>query len=150
MENTFHNQFQIYDGKETYIFVSYCHQNAKQVLDILESLVQSGCRIWFDGGIPWTDEWARTIIDRIRSCAVFMGFHSADSALSEHCRLEVFKALELHKPILSVYLEDVELGFGLDQKLAQHEYIRMSEFDHMETMTEAIMHKNIASQCAVA
>ena len=106
MENLFHDQFQIYNGPEPYIFVSYCHRDAEIALKILEGLVRAGFRIWFDGGIPWTDEWGLTIRDRIDHCAVFMAFHSRESAQSEHCRLEIRYALDSRKPALSVYVED--------------------------------------------
>ena len=148
MENRFHNQFQIYNGPEPYIFVSYCHQDADVVLEILEKLVRSGYRIWFDGGIPWTDEWALTIKDRIRNCAMFMAFQSAESIQSEHCRLEIFYALERHKPMLSVYLDDVRVGYGLDERLARHSAARRSQYPDLRSLEAALMRESVAVQCA--
>ncbi|MBQ9347676.1 MAG: toll/interleukin-1 receptor domain-containing protein [Oscillibacter sp.] len=148
MENMFHGQFQIYNGPEPYIFVSYCHQDAEIVLDILGGLVRAGCRIWFDGGIPWTDEWGQTIRDRIDHCAVFMAFHSAASAQSEHCRLEIRYALDSRKPAISAYLEDVTLGHGLDERLARHRSARLSEYGDRASLEGALMRQSIAAQCA--
>ena len=148
MENMFHNQFRIYTGPEPYIFVSYCHQDADIVLKILGGLVRSGFRIWFDGGIPWTDEWGKTIKDRIDHCAVFMAFHSAASVRSEHCRLEIRYALDNHKPALSVYLEDVSLGYGLDERMARYDAARLSQFRDLASLEGALVRKSVAAQCA--
>ena len=126
------NRFTIYEGKEPYIFVSYCHRDAETVLAVLESMVLSGYRIWYDGGIPWTEEWAKTIKDRIRSCAVFMAFHSHESALSEHCRLEIHYAMGAQKPVFSSYLEDIALGHGLDELLATSHTERLTRIGVVE------------------
>ena len=111
--------FRPYEGDEPYIFVSYSRKNKKTVLSAIEALAGAGYRVWYDEGIPWTEEWPRHIAERMDRCAVCLAFHSAASAQSRHCKAELHRALSKERHILSVYLEEsVQLDPGLEMYLA--------------------------------
>lgn len=42
-----------YEGKEPYIFISYCHNDQSVVFPLLEMMDRAGFRVWYDGGIQW-------------------------------------------------------------------------------------------------
>ena len=120
--------FEPYEGAQKYLFVSYSHQDAKQVYSILEYLYQQNMRIWYDGGIEWGDEWPKTIARHLSGSHVCLAFHSAASVQSERCREELYYARKQHVPVLSIYLENVELDAGLDMQLSSQQALYLNQY----------------------
>lgn len=74
--------FQPYEGGEPYIFASCSHADSGVVLPILDALHKRGFRVWYDEGIPWTEEWENVVAAHVSACAVCMAFHSKHSQKS--------------------------------------------------------------------
>lgn len=106
-------KFTPYEGKEPYVFVSYCHRDEVLVAAILNRLHDAGLRIWYDEGIEWGSEWPYEIEKHLLGSQVCLAFYSGEFVASENCRQEVHFALDRKKKLLPVYLEDVKLEFGL-------------------------------------
>ena len=96
-----------YDGDKPYVFASYCHDDKKRVLPIIGSLLEEGYRVWYDGAIPPTAEWRKVINHHIQDCAVFMVFVTRASMESAEVVKECNYAINLHKKLHIIYLEDV-------------------------------------------
>jgi len=108
---------QVYEGHEPYIFVSYSHKDASQVLPCLEALCANGYRVWYDSGIEAGTEWPAYIEDHLNRCARVVVFMSESAVESVNCRNEINLALKKGKDVLVVYLESTELRFGMDLQL---------------------------------
>lgn len=108
---------QVYEGDRPYIFVSYAYADGDVVLPILDALVDEGYRVWYDAGIQKGTEFPNYIADHVHDCECLVMFISRASKASSWCRSEVNYALELGKSILPIYLEDIELGRGLQMRI---------------------------------
>ncbi len=106
-----------YEGKEPYAFVSYAHKDAPTVLPIIEALTARGFRIWYDAGIEAGTEWPDYIAEHLESAALVLAFLSPASVASVNCRQEINYAIDLTKPMLTVYLEQLELTGGMRMRL---------------------------------
>ena len=61
-----------YEGDEPYIFISYAHDNAKEVYPHVEALYEAGWDLWYDEGIKTTQRYLPVIADAIKRCTVFV------------------------------------------------------------------------------
>ena len=102
-----------YEGAEPYIFVSYAHKNASEVLRILCAMQENGFRLWFDQGIEAGTEWPEYIEKHLVGCERVLVFLSNAAVASVNCRNEINLALALKKEVLIVYLEETTLRHGL-------------------------------------
>lgn len=106
-----------YDGDLPYIFVSYAHKDSYRVLPVISALQDNGFRVWFDQGIEAGSEWPAFIAERLKNCSRVMAFVSNAFVESRNCRNEINYALNLNKEMLTVYLEQTELMYGLELQL---------------------------------
>lgn len=106
-----------YEGNEPYIFVSYAHKDSDRVLPLIEGLSARGYRVWYDAGIEAGTEWPDYIAEHLENAAAVLAFLSASSLASVNCRQEIMYALDLSKPTLTAYLEDVKLTGGMRMRL---------------------------------
>ncbi len=121
-----------YAPDEKYAFISYAHKNSDHVIPILNRLYEDGYRIWYDSGLEVGSEWAQDIEKYLKGAHSVIAFISRASLDSINCRNEVTYALNMRKPILVVYLEDVELAHGMGLQLASFHalyYYRARSFD---------------------
>ena len=116
MENT-SNIPVAYEGSEPYVFISYAHKDTARVLPIIEALSASGFRIWYDAGIEAGTEWPEYIAAHLEKAACVIAFLSSASVASFNCRQEINYAIDLPRPLLAVYLEDLELTGGMRMRL---------------------------------
>ena len=110
-------------GSGPFIFVSYKREDFERVRPLLLRIQGWGYRIWYDKGIPGGAEWDALIEDKLKRCAMLMFCISRSSAESKYCRREVKYVDQLNKPILSLQLEPVHLGHGLEMLLTQYQII---------------------------
>ena len=96
----------LYEGKDPYLFISYSHADRSRVFPILRELEERGYRFWFDAGIYAGDPWTGTLAERISHCAVFLPFLSPAFVVSPNCLQEVRKGKK--KIIVPVWLEKVD------------------------------------------
>ncbi len=107
-----------YAPGEKYAFISYAHKDSEKVVPILSLLYEDGYRIWYDSGLEVGSEWAQDIEKYLKGADSVIAFISRASLDSINCRNEVTYALNMRKPILVVYLEDVTLTHGMGLQLA--------------------------------
>ncbi|MFX0106289.1 MAG: tetratricopeptide repeat protein, partial [Candidatus Hodarchaeota archaeon] len=61
----FQMPFKAYEGDETFVFVSYSHTDRLQVYPIIDYLNKTGVNIWYDEGIPISEDWKSSIVDNL-------------------------------------------------------------------------------------
>ncbi|MCD8148328.1 MAG: toll/interleukin-1 receptor domain-containing protein [Clostridiales bacterium] len=98
-------QIEPYEGAKPYVFISYSHEDSKQVLPIIKKLQSEGYRVWFDNGIVSGKKWREVIAQHIRGSGYFVAFISENYSKSEMCKNEFFLAQEYSKRWLPIYLE---------------------------------------------
>lgn len=136
-----------YEGGMPYIFVSYSHRDTKTVMKIVDFLQLSGYRVWFDGGIEAGSEWPEYIADHLERCACLLSFISDSFVDSQNCRRELNFALELKKPVLNVYIEDVELTAGMRMQLGLSQAIFRKNYADDNTFCDALSCAKILGDC---
>ena len=137
-----------YEGNDPYIFVTYARKDTDTVLPFLEAMDKAGYRIWYDEGIPWTEEWPNIIAEHLSKCAVCIAFHSIASRDSRHCKAELHYAMSNRKHILSFYLEDdVHLPPGLEMYLAVYQAVKLSHYPSPKDFCERLNSEKIFNPC---
>ena len=107
-----------YKGNEPYIFISYSHKDAEKIQPIVQGLADRGFRVWYDEGIEPGTEWPEFIAQQISASACCIAFISESSLNSQNCRREINYAIQTSVPLLTVYLEPVELSPGMALQLS--------------------------------
>ena len=129
--------FRPYEGRGSYIFISYSHKDRTQVIPILEMLNTVGYRIWYDAGIQAGSRWNNEIAEHILRCTVFIPLHSKESVQSQYCNREIEYALSHKKTIVPIYLEDdVILPPELDFVLYGIQYRRLSNYNGISDLVK--------------
>ena len=101
-----------YEGKEPYIFVSYAHKDSAAVFRLVEQLNERGYRIWYDEGIEPGSEWPEYIANHLLGAEMVLSVLTPSAVNSVNCRREINFALSKNKPVLTIYMEDIELPVG--------------------------------------
>lgn len=141
-------KFQPYEGKEPYIFVSYCHRDAELVEVILNRLYDLGFRIWYDEGIEWGSDWPTVVARHLINSQVVLAFYSGEFMASEPCRQEVHTAVGKKKKLKPIYLEkDVELEPGLLLRTSLCNALRYWEFRDKEKFYKKLMMESAVKAC---
>ena len=112
-----------YEGKDKYIFVSYCHRDRAHVFPIVEQLVKDGYRVWYDEGIDPGSEWPEIIAKHLNGAAVCLAFITENALHSHNCRREINFALLKKKYFISVILEPVQMSLGMEMQLSSSQSI---------------------------
>jgi TolB-like protein len=111
--------FAAYKGDEPYVFVCYAHDDEGVVYPEIEWLHQQGINLWYDEGISAGKIWREEIGDSIRGASSVLYYVSGSSLASDHCSREINFALDQHKEVLPVYLEEVALTTDLEVGLSR-------------------------------
>ncbi len=112
-----------YEGADNYIFVSYCHQDKKEIYPIIERLARDGYRIWYDEGIDPGADWPEVIADHLSRCALCIAFLSDNALNSHNCRREINFTLLKRKPLISVAIENISMSPGMQMQLSSAQSI---------------------------
>lgn len=136
-----------YEGNDPYIFISYSHKDTDRVFPVLDQLNNRGFRVWYDEGIEWGSEWPESIGAHLHNCTVCMLFHSESSVASLNCRQEINYALKERKSVLSIYLEDVQLTYGLDMQLSSFQSTFLYQYDDPDKFYENLFKIKILKTC---
>lgn len=139
-----------YEGSKPYIFVSYSHRDTKLVMRIMDHLQKAGYRVWFDGGIEAGSEWPEYIASHLSKCECFLSFISETFVASQNCRRELNFALDLKKPVLNVYIEEVELTAGMRMQLGLSQAMFRDNFLSDDEFFEALSRAKILENCREA
>ncbi len=105
--------FEVYNGDEPFVFVSYSHEDRAVVFPEIKRLQEDGYRIWYDEGIEPAKEWPTEIANALLRCAFFLVFVSPSSVASRNVRNEINLACKENKEILAIHLEKTNLEPGL-------------------------------------
>ena len=97
--------FKPYEGKRSYVFISYSHRDSEAVLRVISTLNGRKLRLWYDEGIPAGSDWPTNIERHMRGCAAVIFFLSKTALASPNCYSEIKTAAALRKPIQVVLLE---------------------------------------------
>lgn len=103
-----------YMGNEPFAFVACSGKDQNEAFTLIERLASEGYRICFaqpDG--QGTEEAARRIGERLGACAALIALYSSEAAADHHFRKVVTTAVLNGKPVLPVFLEEVELSCGM-------------------------------------
>ena len=120
-----------YEGKEPYIFVSYAHKDSPAVFHIVEQLNARGYRIWYDEGIEPGSEWPEYIANHLLGAEMVLSILSPNAVNSVNCRREINFALSKNKPVLTIYMEDIELPVGLELQLSSQQSVLYYTYDSL-------------------
>ena len=106
-----------YTGAHGYAFMSYSHKDEEKIKPLIEKLQSVGCNIWYDEGILPADDWAETIAKKLADASLFFLILSENAAASQNVKREIYYAVSHDLPILTFYLENVNLSQGLEMQL---------------------------------
>ena len=113
-----------YAGDESYIFVTYSHEDSDLVYPQIRWLQDQGFNVAWDEGISPGAVWRSELAQAIRECSLLLYFTTPNSVASEHCAREVNFALdEHHRPVLAVHLVETVLPDALALSLSDRQAI---------------------------
>ena len=113
-----------YNGKESYVFVSYSHADEELVFAEVKWLQENGFNVWWDEGISPGAEWRDEVTNALQECSLILYFVTPDSVESGQCRREInFGLDQYHRPVLAVHLLKVELPDSLGLVLSDRQAI---------------------------
>ena len=120
----FQMPFKAYEGDGPFIFVSYSHTDRLQVYPIIDYLNKTGTNIWYDEGIPISEDWKKSIVENLERCSAFLVFITPHIIDSEYVRKEISFALKKQKPFFSVYLKETQLTSELEFEIGNIQFMK--------------------------
>ncbi len=115
-----------YVGNDPYIFFSFCQRDESVAGPIVESMVKSGYRVWFDDDTIPNDKWLRTLADRLSNSRVCMALISKTSVDDHICRNIINLALECGVLLIPLLLDTVSLTPATALLLKQKPPVKLS------------------------
>jgi hypothetical protein len=143
----FQMPFKAYEGDESFVFVSYSHIDRLQVYPIIDYLNRTGISIWYDEGIPISEDWKKSIVENLERCSAFLVFITPHIIDSEYVRKEISFALKKKKPFFSIYLKETELPSELEFEIGNIQFMKKflipeTEFyNKLNRMLEPVLNK---------
>ena len=113
----------IYEGNESYIFISYSHKDKKKVMPVINRLQKDGYRVWYDDGIEVGSEWPETVANHLLSCQLFLVFVSNSYLDSFNCKREIDFSVSKRKSTIAVMLEETNMSPGTEMQLASVQFL---------------------------
>ena len=114
----FQMPFKAYEGDEPFVFVSYAHTDKLQVYPIIDYLNKKGIHVWYDEGIPISENWKRSIVENLERCKAFLLFITPHILDSDYVMKEISFASKRQKTFFGVYLKETELPRELEFDIA--------------------------------
>jgi len=132
-------------NKETYIFISYSHEDRDLVNNEVNFLKRIGYHVWFDDRIEAGSEWVAQIEDAISNAKQFIVFISPYAVESTYVKKEIALAINKKIPLLSIYLKKTELKGGLDLQLIDIQSVFKYQLskDRYQEVLKSTLDKNI-------
>ncbi|MHA1111493.1 MAG: TIR domain-containing protein [Promethearchaeota archaeon] len=124
--------FKAYLGDEPFVFVSYSHSNKLEVYPIIDYMNKVGINIWYDEGIPVSENWKKSIAENLERCVTFLVFISPRMLNSEWVKKEIGFALKKKKKFVAVYLKKTELPLELEFEIADIQALKKYRLDESE------------------
>lgn len=135
--------FEVYEGDEPYIFVSYKHRDYEKVYPVLYKLHKAGINIWFDAGLPLGNNYDIQIANHIMESSLFVTFITegaieCSNEPNDYMVKELGLAVHMRKECLPIYLDDVNLGgFYLMHYLGKHSILKYEYGDNEDLFIDA-------------
>ena len=114
----FQMPFKAYIGDEPFVFASYAHADKLDVYPIIDYLNNMNVKIWYDEGIPVSENWLRSIALNLERCKTFLVFVSPQILNSKYVKKEISFALKKQKPFFAVHLKETTLPTELEFEMA--------------------------------
>lgn len=109
------------------IFVSYARVDSRKVAELIGKLRADGFDLWIDEeGIEGAAFWRKEIVEAIQMCSAVLFFASKASCQSENVSKELALASDERKPILPIFIEDVQLPSEIRYQIAGLQHISLS------------------------
>lgn len=112
---------------DPYVFISYAHQDQREVMPIIDELKRHHCKLWYDHSIRKGSDWNNEIADHLNHAACVLLFLTPNSVRSEYVKDELNFAKSHHIEIYPVYLEDFVLPGALELQLGRIQAIHMTD-----------------------
>ena len=106
-----------------HIFICYSHEDRSVLDEEVTWLTNQEYVVWFDDRVHPGLEWADELAEAIDECTLLLLLATSHSIKSRHCRNEIAYAIDIDKPILTVFLEPLELTGGLKLSLLRQQAI---------------------------
>ena len=100
--------FEPYDGKDPYIFISYAHSDNDVVNMLMNTLHQEKYRLWFDAGLEIGNDFREELVERIKNSSAVVFFASEKSFASKYCSTEIINAVKYEKKIFPFFITPAE------------------------------------------
>jgi len=113
-----------YQGDETYIFVSYKHEDGAKVFPLIKELMEQGYRVWYDEGITPSKDFRKVIANALVKSDCFLVFLTAQALESEWVMNEINMACDEKKPVVAIHLEKLKLPPELRLQLGRFQAIK--------------------------
>lgn len=137
-----------YQGKEPYVFISYAHADAEQVLPIVSGLQDRGFRVWYDEGLPPGEDWMEHLAERVAYCGAFVPFLSENFLSSPYCKREVTHAVSEDKEPFAVFLkEKLDMTPGMRLLLCSVQGVYRERHDTLESFMEELCRSHYLETC---
>jgi hypothetical protein len=92
-----------------FVFVSYAHDDTSLVSTVVEGIIASGYKVWYDKNIDVSSLWSDEIANAILASKVFIVFVTRASMASQYVRSEIEFALSKKVKVIPVYLEGMSV-----------------------------------------
>ena len=138
---------EVYTGEDPYIFISYAHDDSERVLPIISYIANEEYRVWFDQRIEVGTKWAEAIAQRLNQSACFMAFITDNYLQSDNCMDEIEYAKNKKKPILIIYLEDLQIPDWFLMRHGRTQSIYYKEYNAQNEFFERIYEVSVLSYC---
>jgi len=115
--------FTAYEGDKPFLFVSYAHVDKLHVYPIIDYLNKTSINIWYDEGIPISENWKKVIVENIEKCKAFLVFITPQILNSDYVQKEINFALKRHKPFFPVYLKETKLPGELEFEISDLQHL---------------------------
>ncbi|MCL2063388.1 MAG: leucine-rich repeat protein [Candidatus Cloacimonetes bacterium] len=153
--------FEVYNGSNPFLFVSYSHTNTDIVYKILNKLDSERFRIWYDDTMEIGSDFREELRTRIEKCGAFILFISTASMQSKYVGMEIITAFKYDKRIYPIYLEsDAEIPNSFKLLLENLQHLKGYSTDGndkyidnlvaslpIETMRQLIVKDGVLTKC---
>lgn len=117
-------------NKSNYVFISYSTKNQASADAMKDLLNRSGIETWMaPGDIPVGSKYAYVINKALKHCSCFLLMLSNDAQNSIWVAKEVERAINYHKPIFSVQIEDMILNDEFEFYISTDQLVAVRKID---------------------
>ena len=103
---------ELYEGDAPFAFLDYALCDMPSVAAIAQELHRRGVLMWHDEGCGYDRLFPESVADRVKACSVFLLFLSQKGLQYEQFRRLFNYAIYEKRPIIPIYLEEVQLAKG--------------------------------------